>query len=178
MEGLNNAILRAVRSESYKGVMVGDHNIFLSHLFFADDSIFFGEWSVENILNLVRILFCFQKTAGLKVNLEKSSLFGVDQNFNEVENMAMIIGCKADRLSTTFLGMPTGVNMGTMKPWRPLIEKFQKKLAKWKIKTLSFGGRHTMVSSILGSLGTFMFSLFKAPKGVIKILENIRRDFF
>lgn len=46
------------------------------------------------------------------------------------------------------------------------------------MKTLSIGGRYTIVSNILGILGTFLFSLFKAPKKVLKTLEGIRHDFF
>lgn len=178
MEGLNNVISSAVTSNSYKGVEVGDNRVPLTHLFFADDSIFFGEWSVENILNIVRILFCFQKTAGLKLNLDKSFLFGIGQNLCEVENMALIIGCKAGQLPSIFLGMPIGVNMGAKKYWKTPIDKFKKKLANWKIKTLSIGGRHTLVCNVLGSLGNFLFSLFKVPKGVLKDMEKIRREFF
>ncbi|KAL4590695.1 hypothetical protein LXL04_003636 [Taraxacum kok-saghyz] len=46
------------------------------------------------------------------------------------------------------------------------------------MKTLSIGGRHTLVNIVLGSLGNFWFSMFKAPKSVIKDLEAIRRRFF
>lgn len=178
MEGLNEAIKKAVQNNTYVGTKIGDDNILLTHSFFADDSIFFGEWSVENILNLTRILFCFQKSAGLKLNLEKSVLFGLGQNHDVVEAMAMVIGCKAGRLPMNFLGMPVGVNMGLINPWRNLIDKFRSKLSKWKTRTLSIGGRHTIVCNVLGSLGNFLFSLFKAPKGVLHILEGLRRDFF
>lgn len=40
------------------------------------------------------------------------------------------------------------------------------------------GGRNTLVCNVLGSLGNFLFSLFPAPKRIIKTLEGIRRDFF
>lgn len=68
--------------------------------------------------------------------------------------------------------------MRAKKSWKPLIKKFKKRLSNWKIKTLSFGGRHTIVSNVLGSLGTYLFSLFRAPKGVLKDLEGLRRKFF
>lgn len=178
MEGLNEAVKKAMISNTYCGINVGDLNVPLSHLFFADDSIFFGKWSVENILNLVRILFCFQKAAGLRVNLEKSSLFGIGQTREAVESMALIIGCKAEKFPAIFLGLPIGVNMGLARPWRNLIAKFRSKLSNWKVKTLSIGGRHTIICNILGSLGNFLFSLFKVPKGVLKTLERLRRKFF
>ena len=62
--------------------------------------------------------------------------------------------------------------------WNPLIEKFQAKLTKWKSSTLSFGGRLTLCKAVLGSLGSFYFSLFRAPIKVINTLERIKMRFF
>ena len=59
-----------------------------------------------------------------------------------------------------------------------MAEKFRKKLSNWKAKTLSIGGRLTIVTSILGGIPNFWLSMFPAPIGVTKILENLRRDFF
>nr|GEU85965.1 RNA-directed DNA polymerase, eukaryota, reverse transcriptase zinc-binding domain protein [Tanacetum cinerariifolium] len=46
------------------------------------------------------------------------------------------------------------------------------------IMDLSFGGRLTLLKSVLGALGTYFFSLFKAPTSVIIQLERLRRHFF
>ena len=62
--------------------------------------------------------------------------------------------------------------------WQPIIDKFHKRLTSWKAKNLSYGGRLTLIKSVLGALGTYFFSLFNAPKSVINHLEKIRRNFF
>nr|GEV32531.1 RNA-directed DNA polymerase, eukaryota, reverse transcriptase zinc-binding domain protein [Tanacetum cinerariifolium] len=62
--------------------------------------------------------------------------------------------------------------------WKPLVDRFHKRLSKWKSKSLSFGSHLTLVRSVLGSLGVYYFSNFKAPKKVICKLESIRRQFF
>ncbi|GKD63237.1 RNA-directed DNA polymerase, eukaryota, reverse transcriptase zinc-binding domain protein, partial [Tanacetum coccineum] len=49
---------------------------------------------------------------------------------------------------------------------------------KWKCKTLSYGGRLTLIKSVLGSLGVYFFSTFKAPITIINNLKRIRRTFF
>ncbi|KAL7591412.1 hypothetical protein Lser_V15G32700 [Lactuca serriola] len=67
--------------------------------------------------------------------------------------------------------------MNLKRNWLPVINKFRAKLSKWKSKTLSFGGRLTLMKSVLGNLPTFYLSLFKAPIGVIETLEKIRRRF-
>ncbi|GJS91869.1 RNA-directed DNA polymerase, eukaryota, reverse transcriptase zinc-binding domain protein, partial [Tanacetum coccineum] len=55
--------------------------------------------------------------------------------------------------------------------WNPLVDQFYKRLSKWKSKTLSFGGRLTLLQSVLGSLGVYYFSTFKAPKKIISKFE-------
>ncbi|GKA18014.1 hypothetical protein Tco_0697851, partial [Tanacetum coccineum] len=55
---------------------------------------------------------------------------------------------------------------------------FSEKLSSWKAKNVSYGGRLTLVKSVLGSLPLYCFSLFRAPLKVINVLEGIRRQFF
>ncbi|GJZ62661.1 hypothetical protein Tco_0618798 [Tanacetum coccineum] len=43
--------------------------------------------------------------------------------------------------------------------WKPIIVNFQKKLASWNARNLL-----TLIKSVLGALGTYVFSIFKAPK--------------
>ncbi|GJS23647.1 hypothetical protein Tco_0452279 [Tanacetum coccineum] len=62
--------------------------------------------------------------------------------------------------------------------WTPIIDRFFKRLSNWKAKALSFGGRLTLIKSVLGSLGVYYFSTFKAPKMVTNKLKSIRRKFF
>nr|GEX38811.1 RNA-directed DNA polymerase, eukaryota, reverse transcriptase zinc-binding domain protein [Tanacetum cinerariifolium] len=52
------------------------------------------------------------------------------------------------------------------------------RLSKWKTKTLSIGGRLTLLKSVLGASPIYCMSIFKAPKGVLKEMESIRNMFF
>nr|GEX23545.1 RNA-directed DNA polymerase, eukaryota [Tanacetum cinerariifolium] len=75
-------------------------------------------------------------------------------------------------------GLPIGANILRSANWYPLLERFQNHLSSWKAKALSFGGRLTLTKSVLGSLGVYYFSTFKASKMVISKLERVRRKFF
>nr|GFC42944.1 RNA-directed DNA polymerase, eukaryota, reverse transcriptase zinc-binding domain protein [Tanacetum cinerariifolium] len=46
------------------------------------------------------------------------------------------------------------------------VDRVRKRLSKWKMKTLSSGGRLTLVKSVLGSMLIFHMSLFKVPSGI------------
>ncbi|KAL4575164.1 hypothetical protein LXL04_022006 [Taraxacum kok-saghyz] len=68
--------------------------------------------------------------------------------------------------------------MRKVESWKPIEEKFEKRMSKWKLKLLSIGGRLTIINSVLGNMGNYWLSLFPIPIQVAKNLEALRRDFF
>lgn len=76
-----------------------------------------------------------------------------------------------------YLGIKVGANMNRIANWDPVVNTFKKRLSKWKANTLSIAGRLTLIKSVLDSLPTYYFSLFKAPMKVINILERLMRRF-
>ncbi|KAL7616242.1 hypothetical protein Lser_V15G03343 [Lactuca serriola] len=177
MEGLNIAIKEAVAKGVFQGISIPNSDIKVSHLFYTDDALFIGDWSSQNIKNLARILKCFQVSSNLRVNFNKSTVFGICVNAQEVENGALLLGCEPSAIPFPYLGMPVGRHMNRKISWNLILEKFRNKLSGWKAKTLSFGGRMTLAKAVLGNLPTFYLSLFAAPSGVIEALEKIRRNF-
>lgn len=77
MEGLKIAMRVAFNEGLFHVVKMGNGDPLISHLFYADDAIFVGEWSQNNLKNLARILRCFHITSRLKVNFHKSKVFGI-----------------------------------------------------------------------------------------------------
>ncbi|KAJ0478339.1 putative RNA-directed DNA polymerase [Helianthus annuus] len=177
LEVLEVFMKRAVRLGLFEGVQLPNGGPVLTHLCYADDVIFLGRWSEKNVMNLKRILRCLYLVSGLKVNLAKSSIMGVGVDNDTILAMANNLRCKKGDIPFMFLGLPIGENMKRVKPWRPIIDKFAKKLSRWKSKTLSMGGRITLAKAVLGNLPSYYLSIFKAPLKVIKTLEGIRRDF-
>nr|GEU37394.1 reverse transcriptase domain, reverse transcriptase zinc-binding domain protein [Tanacetum cinerariifolium] len=127
---------------------------------------------------IVSLLQCFHSVSALKINLQKSSLYGIGVNHREISNLASFTGCSPQQLPFTYLGIPVASKMPRIKEWNPIIEKFKKRLSKWKANMLSIGGRSTLITSVLGSLGVYYISLFPMPKQVNKRLESLRANFF
>ncbi|XP_071713330.1 uncharacterized protein [Rutidosis leptorrhynchoides] len=119
-EGLNLLAKAAVRNTMFEGVEIGVEKIPISHLQYADDTIFFAR--------------------------------GV--------------------------GLPIGAKISKEVSWKSVIDKFEKRLADWRARSVSFGGRLTLVKSVLNSFPLYFFSLFRAPQCVLKKLECVRRSFF
>ncbi|XP_071695017.1 uncharacterized mitochondrial protein AtMg01250-like [Rutidosis leptorrhynchoides] len=72
VEGLNVFTTTAINRGMFKGVKIGKDEIVLSHLQYADDTLFVGEWSKVNFSNVVKLLKCFEDASGLKINMGKS----------------------------------------------------------------------------------------------------------
>ncbi|GKF29224.1 hypothetical protein Tco_0095566, partial [Tanacetum coccineum] len=87
----------------------------------------------------------------------------VGVNEGDMTDMARWMGCGIGEFPFTYLGLPIGENMRRVNAWGPVVEKFKNKLADWKAKTMSFGGRLTLVKSVLGSLPLYYFSMFRVP---------------
>ncbi|XP_071718172.1 uncharacterized protein [Rutidosis leptorrhynchoides] len=106
----------------------------------------------------------------------RSKLYGVGVNSSEVELMAKRFGCNHDSLPFIYLRLPVGAKLNKISSWEPVIDKFTKRLSDWKARTMSIGGRLTLVKSVLNCLPLYFFSLFHAPPCVIKKLESVRCD--
>ncbi|GJS61600.1 reverse transcriptase domain, reverse transcriptase zinc-binding domain protein [Tanacetum coccineum] len=161
-----------------RGVLVGEGDLMVSHLQYVDDTIIFGEWGRENTSNLMNILKCFEEVAGLKINLNKSKIYSVGVERGELDTMAHFMRCSVGEVPFTYLGLPVGVNMRRVSAWNEVIERFKSRLSEWKAKAMSFGGRLTLVKSVLGSLPLYYFSMFCVPSNVINALERVRKNFF
>lgn len=76
-KGLHVMMKEAMHKQLYKKYQLVPKNTQISHLQYADDTIFFGTWDKHNILTLMRILKCFSSVSSLKLNLLKIKLYGV-----------------------------------------------------------------------------------------------------
>ncbi|GJU55522.1 RNA-directed DNA polymerase, eukaryota [Tanacetum coccineum] len=92
MESLHISFQRVVDAGMFHGIDVGGL-VNLSHMFYADDAVFIGEWSESNITSLIHVLDCFHKVSGLKINMCKSKIMGIEVDNGKVSRAATKFGC-------------------------------------------------------------------------------------
>nr|GEY19947.1 RNA-directed DNA polymerase, eukaryota [Tanacetum cinerariifolium] len=68
--------------------------------------------------------------------------------------------------------------MSRTQSWHDVTEGMHTRLSKWKLKTLSIGGRLTLLKSVLGAIPIYHMSIFKVPMKVLQNIESIRTRFF
>ncbi|GJY89595.1 RNA-directed DNA polymerase, eukaryota [Tanacetum coccineum] len=177
MESLHISFKRVVDAGMFNGIVLNSV-MHLSHMFYADDAVFMGQWSTKNIDTIIYVLKCFHRASGLSINLSKSKLLGVVVSEDRVVQAANRIGCGVLKAPFAYLGSKVGGNMSRIKSWDEIVDKMVDRLSKWKMKTLSIGGRLTLLKAVLGSMPIYHMSIFKVPMKVLQRMESIRSRFF
>ena len=161
-----------IRGESF-----GRDEVHVSHLQFADDTMIFLKPKIDYVLNLKRILRCFELSSGLKINFHKSCLMSVGKNKRRVELWAGLMNCRAVDLPILYLGLHLGARSRARSFWDPVVTKIENRLAPWKRKCISKSGRLILIKSILNSIPMVFLSVFKMPIGVAKRIVKLQRGF-
>lgn len=119
---------------------MGNSDVVVSHLQYADDTLLIGEAYDENLWVMKCILRCFEIVSGLKVNFFKSSLVGVNVSELFLGSRADFLNCKVGKIPFRYLGSLVGANPRKASTWQPMIDSIVGRLGSWKIKFLSRGG--------------------------------------
>nr|GEU62435.1 RNA-directed DNA polymerase, eukaryota [Tanacetum cinerariifolium] len=116
MESLHISFQRVVDVGLFKGIELA-FSLNLSYMFYADDAFFMGQWSESNIDTIVKVLDCFNRTFGLRINMTKRSKVGRCmsriQSWNEtIERMA----CRLSKwkLKTLSIGDNGGLGVSSL----------------------------------------------------------------
>ena len=120
------------------------------------------------------MLIIFEMCSGLKINFRKSVIISIGVVEENLERLAVAYGCGIGQLPLKYLGVSIGVSPRRSEIWEPVILTIQKRLLMWKKRFLLFGGRVTLINSILTCLLLYHMSIFKAPISVIRRIEKIR----
>ena len=75
---LSRMLLRAGERNLLECFRVGRNRTRVSHLQFADDTIFFSNTREEELQTLKSLLLVFGHISRLKVNLDKSNIYGIN----------------------------------------------------------------------------------------------------
>jgi hypothetical protein len=115
--------------------------------------------------------------SGLKVNFHKSELIGINVEDTWLKEAAAVLNCKVGSLPFNYLGLPIGADPRKARTWEPVINSLRKRLLSWKNQALSMGGRLVLLKSVLTALPIYFLSFFKAPSGIISLIESLFKSF-
>jgi len=101
---LSRLLDRAKACGMFEGFVIGRDNVLVSHLQFVDDTLFFASGSDQNFVTIQSILSIFGLVFGLKVNMGKSSLAGINCSQDKLDRLVGFLGCSVDGWPMKVLG--------------------------------------------------------------------------
>ncbi|GJX16727.1 RNA-directed DNA polymerase, eukaryota [Tanacetum coccineum] len=122
MESLHLSFQSVVDVDLFKGINLSPL-VNLSHMFYADDAVFVGQWCDDNINTLVHVLECFFRASGLRINMCKSKIMGVNVGDDKIKAATLKLGCRILNTPFTYLGTKVGGNMSRVQAWTEIVDK-------------------------------------------------------
>ncbi|GJY32757.1 RNA-directed DNA polymerase, eukaryota, reverse transcriptase zinc-binding domain protein [Tanacetum coccineum] len=175
---LHASFQRVVDAGLFSGIRL-DNSTCISHLFYADDAIFMGQWKSSNIENITRVLDIFHKASGLRINMAKSKLFrGSVNNYRVVSWPVRRIGCTVLKMPFNYLGSQVGSLMSRTMSWNEVLERMTNRLSRWKLKTISIGGRLTSLIDFWVRPSFSYVTVQGCSKKFLQQMERICARFF
>jgi hypothetical protein len=89
-------------------------------------------------------------------------------------NLANILGFERKTLPMKYLGVPLTNKACRNITWEGVIKKMHERVKNWNYITLNLAGRLT---NILQAIPTYPMLVFLDPKGILKNIRAIQRDF-
>ena len=141
---LRKMATRATDLGLVEGFTIGREDTIVSHLQFADYTMFFVSRDEENFYNLANSLI-----SGLKVIMSEC-INGINLDEQKLGSFVGTLICEVGRWPMKYLGLLLGGSPLSLAFWEPVIEKVKKSLDGWKKDFFSFsgGGRLTLVQSV------------------------------
>ncbi|CAL2228907.1 unnamed protein product [Prunus armeniaca] len=141
MEKLSHIINDHVSSGTWKSVKVARNGPAISHLFFADDLILFGEASIHQAKLMKHCLDLFCGASGQQVNFDKSRICcSPNTDSGIASTIANICGSPLTDCLGNYLGVPLIQSRITKDTYSGIVDKVQRRLASWNSHTLSMAG--------------------------------------
>jgi hypothetical protein len=176
---LSGLIEQAQHNKLIHGAKIAPGAPEVTHLLFADDSLFFCRATKAETSSIKDIIQHYQEASGQMVNMEKSELmFSKRVPEEDKRDIAQILPMKKVDTFSKYLGMPTEIGRSKHQVFNYISDRVWKKLKGWKEKKLSFAGRGTLLKAVAQAIPTYIMSCFLLPKKLCNQLEGMACKFW
>jgi hypothetical protein len=138
---LSGLISKAQSQKKIHGIRIAHGAPEISHLLFADDSLFFCRDTKKEAQVIKDIITNYQEASGQLVNMDKSEMiFSKHTPHDQKAEIYSTLPMKTVQHFNKYLGMPTHMGRSKRQIFDFIQDRIWKKLKGWKEKHLSFAG--------------------------------------
>ncbi|XP_024010299.1 uncharacterized protein LOC112085326 [Eutrema salsugineum] len=178
-EGLISLLKGAEEEDRISGLKIAQASPPVSHLFFADDSLFFCKADIHQGAEIFKIIDTYGKASGQQLNLGKSSImFGNRVDPNLKRSIKNSIGITSVGGMGMYLGLPEQICGSKKKVFSFVHDRLSNRVNNWSARLLSKGGKDIQIKSVAQAVPTYVMSCFLLPKGVTDKLRSAIANFW
>ncbi|CAN6722681.1 unnamed protein product [Malus baccata var. baccata] len=178
-EGLSVLLRKGLEQDALHGFKFTDTGTPITHLFFADDSVVFGNATVDEARAVAEALKVYACGSGQEVNLTKSSVFFSPKTPNRTKReIEETLGIQCKQGFGKYLGLQADFGHSKKAVFAEVRDKVEARLAGWTEQFLSQAGKEVLIKSVAMALPNYAMSCFKLPIGVCRDIEKAIRKFW
>lgn len=176
---LSRMIIDAANDKSLKGIKLSRYCPILTHLLFADDSLFFILASTDNCKKLIDIINEYCAASGQMVNLSKSTIMFSPNTCPRIRDDI----CSQFNIPSTdnpgkYLGLPTIWGRSKHEALGFVKEKIIARVKGWKEQFLSPAAKEILVKTVASAAPVYSMSVLKFLAKTCKELNSIISNFW
>ena len=178
-EALIANIKKAEREKQLTGIKVARACPSISHLLFADDSLFFCKAQREECHTILRILKEYEVVSGQLINFEKSSIqFGHKIGDSLKQELRDILGIQNLGGMGSYLGLPENLGGSKIQVFSFVQDRLNNRVNGWTFKFFTKGGKEVIIKSVITALPNHTMSCYRLPKATAKKLTSAVAQFW
>ena len=146
----------------------------ISHLLFADDSLFFLKADLNNAEALLKIFKVYERGSGQLINLDKSTIkFGskvFDHTRSSIQAMLNIPNIGG---GGKYLGLSKQFNSRKSETFKYIKDNVHTKIHGWQTRFLSTAGKEILLKAVAFAMPVFLMNVFELPMQVRFELDSM-----
>ncbi|KAH0700756.1 hypothetical protein KY284_014971 [Solanum tuberosum] len=164
---------------NYKGFQMEIRGPQIYHLCFADDVIIFTSGTRASLQLIMKTLGTYEAVSDQLINKSKSHFMIPANTPPDIISLTQeITGFSQKTSLISYLGCPLYIGGQRIIYYSELVAKVVKKINGWHSRTLSFGGKVTLVKHVLQSIPIHTMTTISPPKTTLNYIKRVTTDFF
>ncbi|XP_010666689.2 uncharacterized protein LOC104883828 [Beta vulgaris subsp. vulgaris] len=179
MDILSRMTTLATDIRKFQGIKIGRRGPTISHLFFADDSMFFFKASNDSCIALKAVIQRFCAISGQMLSFSKSFVkFSPNVPETAREEYKNLLGMETRDSLGTYLGAPIDFQGSRVQTFTHLLDKASSRITSWSDCSLSQPAKVIIINSILIGALMHYLAVFRVPQTITNKLDGLFATFF
>ncbi|XP_074318184.1 uncharacterized protein LOC141654978 [Silene latifolia] len=178
-EVLSQLLCDAQDKKLLNGIQLSRNAPPISHLLFADDSIFFMDAKISHCETLMGLLKLYGDDSGQRINDAKTTItISPNCTLRNYRKCLKVLKAPGNKSMGKYLGLPTDFGSSKKENFATIYDKVRSRILSWNNNYLSSARRLTLINSVLSSLSLFSLSVFQIPVSVSSKINTLLSQFW